>query len=204
MVAAAGKRLRVYDANRNAILADLEAPTRAMALRMSPDGRRLITIPSYMGTPAPPVLWDLEQYRIVTLLKEHIGRVFSARFIGEALITAGGDRTARLWDGLTGRLRQTFRADVSSNFLADAILSPDGAMVTAGGGDGLLWFWGVADERPIWKLQAHNSDLIGLHFEGSDIVTRGSAGEVSRWTLPNPEQVIKACEARKVCAILAK
>jgi WD40 repeat protein len=92
---------------------------------------------------------------------------------------------------------------VSSRF-ADATLSPNGSMVVAGGVDGRLWFWDVADESPIWKLQAHRSPVIGLHFEGADIVTRGFAGEVSRWTLPNPEQVIEACEARETCAILAK
>jgi WD40 repeat protein len=197
VVAAAGQRLRVYDADRTRVLADLEAPSRVMSLRVSLDGRRLITIPTYTGTPAPPVLWDLEQYRIVTLLEGHVGLVFSARFVGDGLLTAGADRSVRLWDGATGRLRHTYRADVSSHFLADATLSPDGAMVVAGGGDGLLWFWDVADERPIWKLPAHRSHLVGLHFEGADIVTRGFAGDISRWTLPNPQQVIEACSARE-------
>jgi WD40 repeat protein/serine/threonine protein kinase len=197
VVATAGKRLRVYDADHNAVLADLEVPGRVMSLRMSLDGRRLITIPINNGTPTPPVLWDLEQYRLVTLLEGHVGRVFSARFVGDGLLTMGADRTVRLWDRTTGRLRQTYRADLSSRFLADATLSPDGSMVVAGGGDGLLWFWDVADERPIWKLPAHRSHLVGLHFEGADIVTRGFAGDVSRWALPNPEQVIEACGDRE-------
>jgi WD40 repeat protein len=197
VVAAAGLRLRVYDADRNVVLADLEAPIPAMSLRTSLDGRRLITIPTYTSTPAPPVLWDVEHYRMITPLEGHVGLVFSARFVGDGLLTTGKDRTVRLWDRATGRLRQTYRADVSSGFLADATLSPDGAMVVAGGGDGLLWFWDVADERPIWKLPAHRSHLVGLHFEGADIVTRGFAGDVARWTLPNPDQVIEACSARE-------
>jgi WD40 repeat protein len=53
-------------------------------------------------------------------------------------LTTGGDGTARLWDGTTGRLRQTYRG--GSCFLADATLAPDGSMVVAGDADGLLRF----------------------------------------------------------------
>jgi WD40 repeat protein/serine/threonine protein kinase len=204
VAATAGKQLRIYDLGRTAVLADLELPGRVMALRTSPDGRRLITIPTHISTPTPLALWDLEHHRMVTLLEGHVGRVFSARFAGDALLTAGGDRTVRLWDGATGRLRQIYRGGMSSGFFADAALSPDGSMVVAGDRDGLLWFWDVADEHPIWTLQAYRSHLIGLHFEGPDLVTRGFAGEVSRWTLPQPEQVIETCRDRQACAIVAK
>jgi WD40 repeat protein len=70
--------------------------------------------------------------------------VFTARFVGDghAILTAGGDGTARLWDGMTGQLRQVYRG--SSRFLADATLTPDGSMVVAGDADGLLRFWDAA------------------------------------------------------------
>ena len=57
-------------------------------------------------------------------------------------------------------------------------------MVIAGGGDGLLRFWDATSGRQLWKLQAHSSNVIGIHFEGDDIVTRSFAGDVSRWRLP--------------------
>jgi hypothetical protein len=65
-------------------------------------------------------------------------------------------------------------------------------MVIAGGSDGLLWFWDRVTARPLWTLQGHSSDVGGIHFEGDEMVTRGFAGDVSRWTLPEPEQVIEA------------
>jgi hypothetical protein len=77
-------------------------------------------------------------------------------------------------------------------------------MVLAGGGDGLLRFWGTDSGRPVWTLLAHKSHVIGIHFEGDDIVTRGFGGEVSRWTLPNPEGVIAACSDREVCGIVSR
>ena len=195
----AQRRLRVYSPG-GAVLADLELPTRVMSLRI--DGPRLVTIPIYSGSAAPPVLVDLERYRVVAGLVGHIGEVFSARWVaGDRIITAGGDGTARLWDGSTGRLLQTYRG--SSRFLADATLAPDG-LVMAGGADGLLRFWDPTSGSLLWTLQVHKSYLVGLHVEGGDIITRGFTGEVSRWTLPEPEHVIEACGGHERCAIVPK
>jgi hypothetical protein len=75
-------------------------------------------------------------------------------------------------------------------------------LVIAGGADGLLWFWDAATGRLLWTLQAHKSQLIGVHVEGRDIVTRGFRGDLSRWTLPNAEQVIAACDGQERCAMM--
>jgi WD40 repeat protein/serine/threonine protein kinase len=185
-------RLRIYDPDRAAVIADLELPTRLRLLRPSPDGLRLVTISSYTGKAVPPLLWDLERYRLVAPLEGHVGQAFSARYVdGEhAIVTVGADGAARLWNGETGRLLSAYRS--SSRFLADVVVSSDGSMVIAGGSDGLLWFWDRATARPLWTLQAHSSHVVGIRFEGDEMVTRGFAGDVSRWTLPKPAQVIEA------------
>jgi WD40 repeat protein len=192
------RRLRVYDPS-GAVLGDLEIPGRVMSLRS--DGNRLVTVPIYPGnTAVGPVLLDLERYRVIAQLTGHVGRVYSARWVaGGRILTAGGDGTVRLWDGATGQLHQIYRG--SSRILTDATLSPDG-MVMAGGGDGLLRFWDPASGRLLWTLQAHKSLVVGIHAEGDDIVTRGFTGELSRWTLPRPEQVIKECGDHERCAIV--
>jgi WD40 repeat protein/serine/threonine protein kinase len=186
-------RLRICDPERGTVLADLAVPRRVRMLRLSPDGLRLIAIPRYTG---PAGLWDLERYRLIALLEGHAERVYSARFVagGQAIVTAGADGAARLWDGQTGRLRQIFRG--SSRLLADATITPDGLMVVAGGADGLLRFWDASSARPLWTLPAHKSLVVGIHFEGDSIVTRGFAGDVSRWTLPPPAQVIEAAPSK--------
>jgi len=190
------RRLRVYDPDRGAVLADLPVPTRVRLLRSSPDGQTLVTIPSFTGKAAPPVLWDLERYRLVAeLLEGHVAFVYSARFVsgGREILTAGADGAARLWDGTTGRLRQTYRG--SSRFLADAMLTADGELIVAGDSDGLLRFWDVTG-HPLWKLQVHKSHVVGIHLEGDDIVTRGFGGDVSRWTIPRAEAIIEATNGR--------
>jgi WD40 repeat protein len=189
----ANGRLRFYDPDRNTLLIDLKTPTRVRMLRVSPDGIRLITIPSLTGKAAPPLLWDLEHYRLIAQLEGHTGYVFSARFTANGAVTVGGDGAARLWGRDTGRLLETYRS--SSRFLADAVIDPDRAMIIAAGSDGLLWFWDLPTGRPLWKLQAHRSHAIGIHVEGNALVTRGFAGEVSRWVLPDPEWVIEAAQA---------
>ena len=181
-------QLRFYDPDRNTLLVDLETPTRVRMLRPSSDGIRLVTIPSLTGKAAPPLLWDLAHYRLIAQLEGHAGYVFSARFTASGVLTVGGDGAARLWERDTGRLLQTYRS--SSSFLADAVIDPDQAMLVASGNDGFLWFWDLPTGRPLWKLQAHSFRAIGLHFEGSALVTRGFSGEISRWVLPSSGRVI--------------
>jgi WD40 repeat protein/tRNA A-37 threonylcarbamoyl transferase component Bud32 len=214
----ARRRLRVFEPGGDT-LADFELPVRAMSLRA--EGARLVAIPIYTGNAAPPLLVDLEHYRVLAQLEGHVGWVYSARWVaGDQILTAGGDATVRLWDGATGRLRQIYRG--GSRLLADATLMPEipaargqsssspgspsttGGLVIAGDGDGVLRFWDATTGRPLWLLQAHKSLLVGLHIEGDDIVTRGFTGELSRWTLPSSEQVIRACGGREHCAIVRR
>jgi len=203
VAADAHRRLRFYDAGGTA-LADLEIPARARTLRMSSDSLRLITVPSFTGKVAAPVLWDLEHYRPIAELEDQgQGQVYSARFVaGGQILTACGDGAVRLWDSATGGLHQTYRG--GSRFLVDVTLSADGSMLVAGGGDGLLRFWDAASARPLWTMPVHKSHLIGVRVEGDNIVTRGFSGDISRWSLPKPGPAIEACGAHERCAIVSK
>jgi len=200
VAADASNRLRVIGPGSNALLMDIAAPSRTRLLRPSPDGTRLVTI-SIRGEQSPPLLWDLDQRRLVAQLDGHVGRVFAARFIAEGgheVLTAGSDGTVRLWDAATGSPRQVFRGD--SHSLADAALAPDGSVIVAGGSDGFLRFWDASNGRLLWTLQAHSSFVTGVHWEDGEFVTRGRAGDVARWALPSPAKVIEACHA-KTCAL---
>jgi WD40 repeat protein len=196
------RQMRVYaaDPDDSRLLAALEIPMRVRLLRPSLDGLRLITVPRYKDDTAPAVLWDLEHYRIIAKLESNVGQVMSTRFAASdrIIITTGNDGAVRLWDGATGQPSQTYRAN--ARFFGDATLTPDGSMVVAGDSEGQLRFWDAATGRPLWTLPAHKSHVVGVHFEGGDIVTRGFSGDVSRWALPKPEPVIEACSVRDDCA----
>jgi hypothetical protein len=85
-------------------------------------------------------------------------------------------------------------------------------LVIAGDADGTLRFWDADTARPLWTLRAHRSHVVGIHFEGDDIVTRGFGGDVARWRLPSPEAIIEACgrggevagSTGEPCAIVAR
>jgi WD40 repeat protein len=190
----ASKHLRVYSPH-GTLLANLASPSRVGVMRRSADDRRLVTVPSYLAEAAPPVLWDLERYRLSVTLDGHVGRVWSARFVRDdrEILTTGGDGTARSWDAESGRPRATYRG--GSRYLADATLAFDGSMVVAGGDDGLLRFWEAATARLLWTLPAHKTPLVAVHFEGADIVTRGFGGDVSRWTVPGVHGIVELSAA---------
>ncbi len=200
------QQLHVYGPG-GAVLANLATSARVRTLRMSADGRRLVTVPSFMGTAAPTELWDLTYYRRIAELAEPDGQgqgqAYSARFVaGGQVVTACADGAARLWDDATGQLLQTYGG--SARFLADVALSPDGSILLAGDADGLLRFWDTASGRSLWTMPAHKSHLIGIRVDGDDIITRGFSSDIARWTLPRPERVIEACSAHEGCAMLAK
>jgi WD40 repeat protein len=198
VAADAQRRLRVF-APGGAALADLEIPTRVASLRV--DGPRLVGVP-YANNAVPAPLVDLERYRVVARLDGQVGQLLSARWVaGGQILTASVGGTAQLWDGSTGRLLQTYRG--GSRFLADATLASD-SLVVAGGADGLLRFWDKDSGSLLWKLPAHKSAIYGVHAEGAGIVTRGITGELVRWRLPNPGQVIQACRDHERCAILLR
>jgi len=181
--------LRIYDSVHGGLMHDLVSPSRAMLLRTSDKDDRLVTVANYTSADAP-VLWDLENYRLIGRLAGHVGLVRSARFVdgGAKILTTGADGAVRMWDSVNGQLRQSYHG--SARFLADATLDPGREMIVAGGGDGLLRFWNAKTGRALWAIQAHKSYIVGLHFEGNDIVTRGFGGELARWTLPNSQTVI--------------
>lgn len=194
-------RLRLYSATGE-ILADLKMSARARTLRMSANGHRLVTVPSFMGKAASPELWDVGDYRQVAQLDGQGAQIFSARFVGDDVLTAWSDGAARLWDGTTGQLRRTYPG--GPRHLVDVTLSSNGSMVVGGDGDGVLRFWDAASTRPLWTMSAHRSHLVGVRVDGNEVITRGFSGDISRWALPDPERILEACSQHDRCAIVLR
>lgn len=166
---------------------EFPAGIRARMLRASGDGRRLLVVAYYSGSPEPMALVEIDKHAVVRL---EGSPAYTARWVdgGQGILSTHADGSARLWSA-DGMLRRTFTG--VARFLADADLSPDGMLVVGGGGDGVLHFWDAATGQPLWAVAAHRPFVMGLHFEGEALITRGIGGEVSRWNLPPADAVIR-------------
>ncbi|HEY6174273.1 MAG TPA: serine/threonine-protein kinase [Kofleriaceae bacterium] len=183
---ASDRRLRSYDLERGQAAYELDDSSQiadVRALRISPDGRRLIAIAMDKNT-VLPVLWDLPNRRRIATLSPGKEIVLAARFIDDhRIVTASRDGAARLWDATTGELQRSFLG--SSVALFDAAVNPDGSILVTAAGDGAIRFWDIASGRLIWLLHAHRSFVNGVHFAGGDVISRGYDGDIARWSLPS-------------------
>lgn len=183
---AAGRRVEVLPGGPA-----VEVEIRAAMLRPSPDGGRLLVVPSYFGAGGQPVLVDLQRGAVIARLAAP--RIYTARWVPGGFLTAHADGTARIW-GADGSPGQIYRGAAAG--LVDADLSPDGSAIVGAGGDGVLRFWDVVTGRALWAVQAHQGMAIGVWAGPGVVVTRGTGGEVSRWHLPEPASVIGAGKIR--------
>jgi WD40 repeat protein len=177
--------IRIYDSERGRVGYELDGSLETAdvrALRISPDGQRLIALAMDKNT-VVPVLWDLAGRRRLATLSRGKDIVLAARFVdNHRIVTASRDGAARLWDATTGELVRAFLG--SSVVLFDAAVNPDGTILATAAGDGALRFWDIASGRLLWVLPAHRPFVNGVHFAGSDLISRGYDGDLARWSLP--------------------
>jgi WD40 repeat protein len=99
---------------------------------------------------------------------------------GRYLISAGTDRSVRLWDRTTGRLIRTFRGSGAIKSLA---VMPDGSAVLSGTTDGAIELWETASGRLLRTLQGHKKIVLSLAVsaDGGYIASASDDGTVRIW-----------------------
>jgi centriolar protein POC1 len=95
-----------------------------------------------------------------TLLKAHAGAVRSVNFgkDGKSLLTAGDDKTVKIWALPSKRFMATLSGH--SNWVRTAVFSPDQQLVASGGDDKTVRVW-----------DATKGQLIQTYYDPTDIVT---------------------------------
>ena len=190
-------RMRVFDLAGGHVVYELDGsagPTEVRALRISPDGQRLVAM-VMDATTVVPVLYDLPNRRRIAVLSSGKEVVLAARFLdNRRIVTTGRDGNARLWNAETGEPQRTFLG--SSVVLFDAAVHPDGTVLATAAGNGAIQFWDMASGRLIWVLHAHRSFVNGVHFAGSDLISRGYDGDIARWSLPSTSPATLAALVR--------
>jgi WD40 repeat protein len=158
----------------------------------SPDGEWLVTTGERAlitdAAAAPPALWRLSEFRgagdrppTATLEMPENTYALRAEFSpdGRAIVTAGSDGVARVYDAGTRRLTRTFTTD--GVLLYGATFSPDGRRILTYSSDFTARTWDVRSGRRLAVMRGHTSLITRGEFspDGRLVVT-GSTDQTTR------------------------
>ena len=121
-------------------------------------------------------------------LEGHSAAVFCVTFSpdGETLASGSSDKTVRLWDVRTRKLRQTLAGH--NEMVTTIAFSPDGKTLASGSWDKTVRLWNIQTGKQKTVLR-HNGRLHTLAFSGSGaILASGASDETVRlWNVQTGE-----------------
>ena len=108
-------------------------------------------------------------------------RISSAQPFGKHVVTAGADKTARLWDAQTGVELRQFIGHV--DLLWSVAFSLDGKYIATASGDGTVRIWDVQTGKGLRRLVGHTAAVENVVFspDGKYVLSGSDDGTARLW-----------------------
>ncbi|MFL5318623.1 MAG: WD40 repeat domain-containing protein, partial [Myxococcaceae bacterium] len=92
---------------------------------------------------------------------------------GKTLASGGWDKTVRLWDLDSAKLRATLNGH--EGYVARVAFDPSGTLLASAAWDGTVIIWDVATQRQLVRMDANDSKINALLFDSPDRLLAGSS-----------------------------
>jgi WD40 repeat protein len=137
----ADKFVKVFEVPSGKFLKSFEGHTHhVMGVGWKGDGKFLAS----GGADNVVKVWDFEKGEQVRTINAHGKQVTNLQFVGKTaqFITCSGDQTVRMWNADNGGNTRNFSG--GTDYVYSVSVSPDGAVVAAGGQDGVRLYNGTS------------------------------------------------------------
>jgi WD40 repeat protein len=109
---------------------------------------------------------------------------------GQTLVSGDRDKTIKVWELQTGKLKKTLRSD--SGAINDLAIAPDGKTVVTGSGDRIVRIWDITSDRPPQILRGHSGSVlrVDISSDGKTIISvaDGVNREIKVWDIATGQQ----------------
>jgi WD40 repeat protein len=130
------------------------------------------------------VIRDAQTGAALLALRGHEGQIHGAAFAPDQsrVVTAGQDRTAKIWDARTGALLLTLQGHADKVVFAD--FDATGQRVVTTSADATARVWDAATGALLHELASHGTEVSSAHFsaDGSRIITAGEDRKAMLWS----------------------
>lgn len=174
---------RIYDLASRSVIQTLKQPGgRIQSVAFHPNGRHLLAA---VGGRGGPCVWEIASGTIIAQLKGHYFNVYEAAFSadGTLVITAGEDKTARIWDWQSGGMQRSLLKHSSP--VTGAAFDPNGRWVvtTCRAPANSAQLWNINSGQEILVLRGHTASVTSASFspDGRRIITAGEDGTARIW-----------------------
>jgi len=145
--------------------------------------------PARAGTGKPA--GEEKEKQMVKNLKGHSSRLYAINFSpdGKHVVTASGDRTARIWSVPGGKLKTTLQGHSAHVFAA--AFSPNSNRVVTASGDGTARIWRATNGNQLQELRGHTKDVLSAVFspDGNLVATGSDDGTVKIWQAASGKEI---------------